>query len=332
MTSEKFADIFAKIKNYGIIPIIKIKEVEEAERATPVLAALAAGGLNIAEITLETDGPICAAESVRKILSAVPGMLLAAGNVSTEEQVKAAVYSGAKLIMSLGFDEEIAAYCDKSNIMLIIECSAADEIAKALGAGIDVIKYSPAESNGGIEAIRALSEQYPQVKFIAEGGINGDNILDYLSLKSVIACGGSYMIDDKSAQNGDYAKIKESTLRAVRKMLGFDLAHIVMNCESSEQAENYSSKIESIFGFEKTDAGNSITTAGILHFMKTKTYGKNGQIAISSNFVERAVFYLEQAGKYFINESARFNDAGDLTSIYLDSIIGGFAIKLVPKA
>jgi 2-dehydro-3-deoxyphosphogluconate aldolase/(4S)-4-hydroxy-2-oxoglutarate aldolase len=114
-------------------------------------------------------------------------------------------------------------------------------------------------------------------------------------------------------------------------MLGFDLAHVVMNCENAEQAEQSASKIESIFGFEKNDAGTSISTAGIIHFMKSRSYGKNGQIAVSSNFIDRAVFHLKESGKQFIDESARFNNKGELTSIYLDSLIGGFALKLVPK-
>ena len=112
-------------------------------------------------------------------------------------------------------------------------------------------------------------------------------------------------------------------------MLGFDLAHVVINCENSEQAERDAGKIEAIFGFEKTDTGPSFSNADILHFTKQRSYGKNGQIAIRSNFIDRAVFYLKQAGRQFIEDSARYDDDGKLSSIYLDNIVGGFAIKLV---
>jgi len=139
------------------------------------------------------------------------------------------------------------------------------------------------------------------------------------------------MVKEEYIKNNEFEKIRELTENAVQKILGFDLAHVVINCENTEQAERDSGKIESIFGLKTRDAGASVTNADILHFMKSKSYGKNGQIAICSNFIDRAVFYLKEAKKEFIDESARFDGDGKLTSIYLDNIIGGFAIKLVRK-
>jgi len=110
---------------------------------------------------------------------------------------------------------------------------------------------------------------------------------------------------------------------------GFELAHVVINCENSEQAERDAGKIEALFGFERIDAGTTFSNAGVLHFTKQKSYGKNGQIAIGSKCLEQAVAYLRQAGRDFIEESARYDEEGRLASIYLDVIIGGFAIKLV---
>jgi len=194
--------------------------------------------------------------------------------------------------------------------------------------GIDVVKFSPVEENVVIEMIKKMSGIYPRIKFIPAGGITMYNLVDYLSQKSVMACGGVFMLEEY-IRGGEFDRIKDWATKAVYKMLGFELAHVVINCENAEQAERDATKIESMFGFEKTDAGASVSNAGILHFMKNKSYGKNGQIAIYSNFIERAVFYLKETGKDFIEESARFDDNDNLTSIYLDSIIGGFAIKLV---
>ena len=325
MSEEKFGDIYSKIKNYGIIPVIKIDDVEKSVK---IAEALALGGMNIAEIAFKRK---YAAESTKKISAALPDMFIIAGNVSDAEQAKSAVESGAKAVFSSESGDDAISYCLKNNIAVIPECTDAINIEKALESNLDVVKFMPAEKNGGIETIKNLSEKYPQVKFIPAGGITEDNYLDYLLDKSVMACCGSFMIKEEYINAGDFEKIKESAAHAIQKMLGFDLAHLVINCDNAEQAERDSSKIESIFGLKKTDAGVSIANADILHFMKQRSYGKNGQMAICSNFIDRAVFYLKEAKKEFIDESARFDADGNLMSIYLDNIIGGFAFKLVRK-
>jgi len=328
MTTEKpkkFSEIYSKIENYGIVPVIKI---EEADKAVPLAEALAAGGLNIAEVTFRTE---CAAEAIKNISKNFPDMLIAAGTVLTVEQAKTAVNSGATAIVAPGFSDKVVSYCVKNNILIIPGCSSASDIERALDYGIDVVKFFPAETSGGIEMIKALSAPYNKVKFIPTGGINGNNIVDYLSVKSVMACGGSFMVKEDYIRDGEFDKIRDLTAQAVQKMLGFNLSHVVINCESAEQAEHDAGKIESIFGFKKADAGVSVSNADILHFMKIKSYGRNGQIAVCTNFLDRAVFYLREAGKQFIDESSRFDANGKLTSIYLDNIIGGFALKLVRK-
>ena len=333
MAAEKFGYIYSEIKNYGIIPVIKIKEVEKALSAAQ---ALFSGGLNIAEIAFNTKH---AAETIKKISGALPEMLIAAGSVETKEQAKSAIDSGAEIIMSLGLDENIVSYCVNSDIAVIPEYPVATitagDIEKALNIGIDIIKFSVPDTDtdswAGVEIIKTLSAQFPKIRFIPCGGITEDNILDYLLQEPVIACGGSFMLKEEYIKIGNFEKIKDLAVQAIKKMLGFDLAHVVINCENAEQADRDASKIESIFGLEKADAGTSIANADIIHFMKSKSYGKNGQIAISTNFLDRAVFYLKEAKKQFIDESARFDNDEKLTSIYLDNIIGGFAIKLVRK-
>ncbi|MCL2775401.1 MAG: hypothetical protein FWD71_18960 [Oscillospiraceae bacterium] len=132
-------------------------------------------------------------------------------------------------------------------------------------------------------------------------------------------------------KNNNIEKIKNLTEQEIQNMLGFDLAHIGINSDNEERADNDSSKIEYLFGLNKSDGGTYISNANILHFMKEKSYGKNGHIAISTNFIEYAVFYLKSKQIEFIEESARFNEKGELVSIYLDIMVGGFALRLVQK-
>ena len=336
MSEKKFGDIYSKIKNYGLIPVIKPEGVNESVK---LAEALASGGMNVAEIAFTAKSELKSAESaesVKKISAAFPDMLIIAGNVENPEHAKSAVESGAKAVFASessesGDNGEVISYCLKNNIAVIPECSDAKNIEKALGMGLDVVKFFPAEKSGGLEHLKELSGKYPNVRFIPAGGITEDSFLDYLSEKSVIACCGSFMLKEEHINKNDFEKIKESAILIIQKMLGFDLAHLVINCDNAEQADRDSSKIESIFGLKKTDAGLSVANADILHFMKQRSYGKNGQIAICTNFIDRAVFYLKEAKKEFIDESARFDADGNLSSIYLDNIIGGFAFKLVRK-
>lgn len=321
----KTNEIYAALKNYGIIPVIKINDENKAE---PLADALTSGGLPVAEITFRTN---CAAQAIQKIAYAFPHMIVAAGTVLTVSQVKAAVDAGAQLIVSPGFNDKVAAYCQRNNIPMIPGCTTPGDIEKALDMNITVVKFFPAEAYGGLKTIKALSAPYSNVSFVPTGGIDDSNLVEYLSHKSVIACGGSFMVKEEDIANGNFEKIKTLTERTIYNMLGFDLAHIAMNCENAEKADDFSDKIEHIFGIRKSDEDTHISNGGIINFMKNKSYGKNGQIAISTNFIERAMFYLKSRQTAFIEESARFDAKGEMTSVYLENMINGFAVRLVRK-
>ncbi|MCL1792763.1 MAG: hypothetical protein FWG34_02730 [Oscillospiraceae bacterium] len=291
--AQNFDPVYKEIENYGIIPIIK---TEDAEIALAAAKALSAGGLNVAEMIFETEKAEKAAE---KIIAALPGTLLVAGGAKSKKQAKGAADSGAKAIITDGFDAKMAECCENLGIPLLIKIKNAEETKKM-----------------------------PEAKFIVDSA-NPDDFAKHLSNKALLAC--SIDIIPQEAYAGGFGEIKKLAAHAVQKMLGYDLAHVGINCENAEQAERDSGRVEAIFGLEKTDAGATFSNADILHFTKQRSYGKNGQIAISANFIDRALFYLKQAGRQFIEESARYDEQGILASIYLDNIIGGFAIKLVRR-
>ena len=298
--AKKSEEIFSLMANYGILPKIA------PEDALSSAKALKAGGLKIAELAFGNDG----AKTMAALEAALPDMAILAGDVFTPEQASEAIRAGAKAIVTPGFEGANAL-----DIPVILECSSEDELQRALDAGgIGAIKFLAEKTN-----LAEFAARHPKTKFIAFGDTKNDNIVSLLSEKSVIACGA------EAGPSG------EPAVGLVQKMLGFDLGHVVINCENAEQAEREASRVESIFGFLKTDSGSSFSNADILHFTKSKSYGKNGQVAISTNFIERAVFYLKAAGRQFIEESARFDDDGKLASIYLDNIISGFAFKLVRR-
>ena len=211
-------------------------------------------------------------------------------------------------------------------VIKISEIDKAVPVAQALiSGGLNIAEINPA-TDCAAKAAKKISAAFPDMLLLIEE--NNFNLTEEQMKTESIE---TLNIPEEYIINREFDKIKELAASEVRKMLGYDLAHLVINCENTEQAERDSSKIESLFGLKKSDAGTSIANADILHFMKSKSYGKNGQIAICTNFIERAVFYLKEAKKEFIEESARFDEEGNLISIYLDNIVGGFAIKLVRK-
>ncbi len=198
-----------KIQELGVVPVVVL---EDAKDACPLAKALCEGGLPCAEVTFRTAA---AEESIRKMSEAFPEMLVGAGTVLTIEQVDRAVGAGAKFIVSPGFDPEIVDYCLEKKIPVFPGCITPSEVAQAVKRGLKVVKFFPAEQFGGVSTIKALAAPYVGLQFMPTGGVNSKNLKDYLSNKSIIACGGSWMVKGDMIKAGEFEKIKELTKEAV---------------------------------------------------------------------------------------------------------------------
>ena len=129
---------------------------------------------------------------------------------------------------------------------------------------------------------------------------------------------------------GEFDKIRDLTKEAVQTMLGFELAHIGINCDSETEAEKTADAFDGLFGFTKKVGNRSVFAGTAVEAMKSKGLGSKGHIAVATNSVVRAKNYLEMMGYKFNEESAKFK--GDkMTAIYLADEIGGFAVHLVQK-
>ena len=174
--------------------------------------ALCEGGLPCAEVTFRTAA---AEESIRKMTDIYPDMLIGAGTVLTTEQVDRAVAAGAKFIVSPGFDPEVVDYCILKQIPVFPGCITPSEVAQAVKRGLKVVKFFPAVQFGGVSTIQALTAPYVGLKFMPTGGVNAKNLADYLQCKSIIACGGSWMVKSDLIKAGEFEKIKDMTKEAV---------------------------------------------------------------------------------------------------------------------
>ena len=255
-------------------------------------------------------------------------MLVGAGTVLTTDQVDKAVNAGAKFIVTPGFNETVVKYCVEKNIPITPGCPSTSDIEAALALGLDVVKFFPAENLGGISMIKALAAPYVGVKFMPTGGINAKNINSYLDCDKILACGGSWMVKDTLINEGKFDEIEALTKEAVANMLGFKLAHLAINCEDEQKAKAVADMFTLCFNFSQREIPVSYFCTDEIEVMKYNGRGTMGHIAVKTNYMDKAVAYLERKGIALDYESAQYDAKGNMTFIYLKEEFGGFAVHL----
>ncbi|MDH6366574.1 glycerate kinase/Entner-Doudoroff aldolase [Breznakia sp. PH1-1] len=193
----------------GVLPVIKINQSEDA---IPLAKALIDGGLPAAEITFRTA---CASEAIANIKKAYPDMLVAAGTVITNEQADQAMQAGADFLISPGINESLIKYCQAKDYVIIPGITSASEAQLACTLGLEVVKFFPAETSGGVKAIQALSAPFPQLEFMPTGGISENNLEEYLSYSKIIGCGGSWMVKENLINEKNFSQITALVKEAI---------------------------------------------------------------------------------------------------------------------
>lgn len=318
-------NIYKKIHDVGILPVIAI---ENAEDAASLAKALCAGGLPVAEVTYRTAAAHDAMVNMKK---ACPNMLIGAGTVTTKEQVDSAIEAGAEFIVAPGLNPEIVKYCQSKNIPMIPGTANASDIECAMSLGLDTVKFFPSEALGGIKIIKALNAPYSKIKFIPTGGVNEKNLNSYLDEACVLACGGTWMIDKKAIANKDFDKIEALTKTAVETMLGLYIKHVSVN-EENGNGETVANEFAKLFGGSVRKTSKGWFGSELVEIMdEDHPIGKHGHIGIATNNVDRAKRYYEALGYEFDENSFSFDDKGNLKLAYFKNEIAGMAIHLVNK-
>ena len=317
-------EFLEKLSLAGLVPVIA---VNDADDAVPLCKALSDGGLPVAEITFRTAA---AEEAIRRVHEAMPDVLLCAGTVLTTEQVDRAVNAGAAAIVSPGLSPDVVKYCVEKGIPVCPGTANPSDVQIAIQYGLKAVKLFPAEAVGGLKLIKSMAPVYPDMKFMPTGGINENNMLDYLAFDKILCCGGSWMVDKQAIADKNFAKITEITRSAVQKMLGFELLHVGVNCADADEAMKVAKRFGAIFGWPVKDGNSSTFSGTAVECMKKPYLGKNGHIAIGTTSVLRAKAYLESMGFEFDESTAKYKGE-KLNAIYLKEEIGGFAIHLVNK-
>ncbi len=316
------------LKQIGDIGIVPIMQLDSPEDAVPLAAALRDGGLPLMEIMFRTPA---AEESIRRIANEMPDFLVGAGTILNIDQVKRAVAAGAKFIVSPGFNPAVVRYCVENNIPITPGCVTPTEIEAAMALGIEVVKFFPAVQMGGVAAMNELSGPYPNIRFIATGGLNTELMCEYLKFDKLLAAGGGFMVKPEYLENKEFHKITMLTNEVVHKMLGLQIGHVGINCDSEAEAQDVSKQLSGLFDFGISDFPKSYFAGKLFEVMKSPYYGQKGHISILSDDVPRTHAFLKRKGVEFVEQTAAYDEKGKLSVIYLKEEFGGFALHLAKK-
>ncbi len=207
------------LRSAGVIPVIVI---DDAAKAVPLAEALVKGGLPVLEVTFRTEA---AAEAIASIKKHVPGAIVGAGTILSSTQLKAAVKAGAEFCVAPGFDPQVV---EDARSLLMPFCpgvATASELSQAINQGLSTVKFFPAEAAGGVKMIKNLlgAFRFTGVSFMPTGGINPDNLEEYLSVPEIVACGGTWIVPKDALASGDWGRIERlaaEAAAAVKKVRG----------------------------------------------------------------------------------------------------------------
>ena len=200
--------IFDHFYKIGVIPVL---EIDSAQQAKPLAEALLEGGLPVAEITLRTDAAL---ESLRVIAREANEVIVGAGTVINRDQAQAACDAGAQFLVSPGMVEEVVVWAQENQIPILAGAVTPTEMIRAINMGLNILKFFPAETMGGLPSIKAMSDPFPQLSFIPTGGIRIENLPEYLRMKKIHAVGGSWMAKRKMIADGQFDEIRRMAKEA----------------------------------------------------------------------------------------------------------------------
>jgi 2-dehydro-3-deoxyphosphogluconate aldolase/(4S)-4-hydroxy-2-oxoglutarate aldolase len=200
--------VVAALEQARVLAVMTCDDADQAEAAS---RALLAGGLSCVEIAFRTPA---AAEALRRI-AGIEGLLAGAGTILDPSQANAAAAAGARFAVAPGTTPAVVEACAQAGLPFFPGVATPSEIETARGLGCRVLKVFPAATLGGPAFLRAVSAPYLDVRFVPTGGVNAGNLRDYLALPSVLACGGSWMVEPRLLREGRFDEVEQLAREAV---------------------------------------------------------------------------------------------------------------------
>ena len=289
-------DVLTRLAESAIVPVVVL---DDAKDAAATANALLRGGIDVMEIAA--------------VAAQCPDMLVGAGTVITLEQCKQAVACGAKFIVSPGFDSEVVKWCVDNGIAVTPGCVTPTEIMAAMKLGLKVVKFFPAGVYGGLSAMKALAAPFGGIKFIPTGGVNAQNLGEFVAAPFVHAVGGSWVCAE-----------------ARKAALGFEVAHVGINCDGADTSAAVADALHTAFGLDVKPGNSSNFVSEGIEVMKSANLGQHGHIAVRTNSIPLAISVLKKVGCTCDPATAKYKNRR-INAIYLKETFGGFAVHLLQK-
>ena len=198
-------------KILSLSPVIPVIRFTDLEHCSPLGEALLSSGIGIIEVALRSD---IALQAIKKLSLEFPELTVGAGTILSEKNALDAVENGARFVVSPGINLDLEKNLTKIGVPFLPGTSSVTEMMKLLEKGFTHLKFFPAVSSGGIEFLKAIHPVLPDLKFCPTGGIDKNNIMDWLALQNVICVGGSLIAPDKLIQDKNWEEIRKRALWA----------------------------------------------------------------------------------------------------------------------
>jgi 2-dehydro-3-deoxyphosphogluconate aldolase / (4S)-4-hydroxy-2-oxoglutarate aldolase len=191
---------------FGSSRFVPVVEIGRVAHAVPLAQALLAGGVDVIEVTLRTAAAL---DCIAAIAAANLPIHLGVGSLANAEHCRLAKAAGAQFGLSPAFTEALADAARTHGLPFIPGVATASEALRAHERGLDVVKFFPAEINGGLPWLKAIAAPLPSLRFVPTGGIDAANATPYLAQKNVLAIGGSWLAPARLIEAGDWAAITQ---------------------------------------------------------------------------------------------------------------------------
>ncbi|MGD9662431.1 MAG: bifunctional 4-hydroxy-2-oxoglutarate aldolase/2-dehydro-3-deoxy-phosphogluconate aldolase [Porticoccaceae bacterium] len=185
-------------------PVVPVIRIEDVKTAVPLAQALVAGGITVLEVTLRTA---CGLEAISRIRGEVEGAIVGAGTVLNGFDLDNALDAGSEFIITPGLTSSLLKAGATCGVPFIPGVATASELMSCVDAGLNTLKFFPAEASGGVKTLKAFGGPFPDVHFCPTGGISPANLADYLAVPSVLTVGGSWLAPDNLIASNKWAEI-----------------------------------------------------------------------------------------------------------------------------
>ena len=205
MVTLDTSEALQRLVDSGVVAVMR---GADPDTAIEVASALADGGVTAFEITAENPD---AMDLVAELSASFDesAAIVGAGTVLDSETARAAITSGAEFVVGPTFDPGVVETCNRYGVPVAPGVLTPTEAVTAYEAGADIVKVFPASSMGPGH-LSSIAGPLPQIPLMPTGGIDSDNVADYIEAGAAVVGAGSAIMDDAAIEAGEFESLTET--------------------------------------------------------------------------------------------------------------------------